>query len=126
MKIDWVPLSGLLLHHMVQYRVSGQDLWVNITVPGTSNTVRITGLKPSTGYSVRVIAVNDVGPGSSSKILDAVTLKEGKCDTLGVKLDFISPLFLYKITKTLSLFYISFNKFRNSSCILKPLASDFY
>lgn len=63
---------------MVQYRVSGQDLWVNITVPGTSNTARLTGLKPSTGYSVRVIAVNDVGPGSPSKILDAVTLKEGK------------------------------------------------
>lgn len=77
MKIDWVPLSGLVLHHLVQYR-GPQEVWVNITVPGLSNSARITSLKPSTAYSVRVIAVNDVGPGNPSKILDAVTMKEGK------------------------------------------------
>ncbi|KAI5745326.1 hypothetical protein M8J76_010108 [Diaphorina citri] len=75
MKIDWVPLSGLVLHHLVQYR-GPQEVWVNITVPGLSNSARITSLKPSTAYSVRVIAVNDVGPGNPSKILDAVTMKE--------------------------------------------------
>uniref|UniRef100_A0A8D9EQZ0 Down syndrome cell adhesion molecule-like protein Dscam2 n=2 Tax=Cacopsylla melanoneura TaxID=428564 RepID=A0A8D9EQZ0_9HEMI len=75
MRIDWVPSTGQVLHHLVQFRGS-QDHWVNITVPGTSNTARLTGLKPSTEYSVRVIAVNDVGPGSSSKILDASTMKE--------------------------------------------------
>lgn len=53
------------------------SLWSNLTVTGSARTARLGFLRPATAYSIRLLAVNEVGSGPPSELTSAVTLQEG-------------------------------------------------
>lgn len=56
----------------------GAGDWQNVTVPGNALSARLVRLAPATRHRVRVLAVNDLGPGPASEEVVAITLQEGE------------------------------------------------
>ncbi|CAG2062105.1 unnamed protein product [Timema podura] len=79
--VAWgAPYSGHapISHYVVQFREDelGDSPWSNVTVGGGSRTARLGALRPATSYTIRLLAVNDVGAGPPSESTMAVTLQE--------------------------------------------------
>ncbi|KAK3933279.1 Down syndrome cell adhesion molecule-like protein Dscam2 [Frankliniella fusca] len=53
-----------------------EPAWQNVTVPGTALSARLVRLAPATQHRIRVLAVNDLGPGPASQEAAALTLQE--------------------------------------------------
>nr|CAD7393491.1 unnamed protein product [Timema cristinae] len=79
--VAWgAPYSGHapISHYVVQFHEDelGDSPWSNVTVGGGSRTARLGALRPATSYTIRLLAVNDVGAGPPSESTMAVTLQE--------------------------------------------------
>ncbi|XP_052126487.1 cell adhesion molecule Dscam2-like isoform X3 [Frankliniella occidentalis] len=102
LSVAWTPPAGTegsaepLAHYLLQFLASpvlpqpGQEGnsvdraleavleagWQNVTVPGTALSARLVRLAPATQHRIRVLAVNDLGPGPASQEAAALTLQE--------------------------------------------------
>ena len=66
-------------NYIVEYSKNYGSTWIKVKKPvSTSRTLVITGLKNTTTYLFRVIAVNDSGNSAASKSLKVVTLYSGR------------------------------------------------
>jgi Ca2+-binding RTX toxin-like protein len=66
-------------NYIVEYSKNYGYTWIRVKKPvSTSRTLIITGLKNTTTYLFRVIAVNDAGNSAASKNLKVVTLYSGR------------------------------------------------
>ena len=73
--VDCIHHNGDIIGYSVQYGVegSGSNRNMNISGDATSQTT-LSGLKPSTNYSIEVAAVNIAGPGVYSVTISSITL----------------------------------------------------
>ncbi|GAB6027495.1 Down syndrome cell adhesion molecule-like protein 1 [Chamberlinius hualienensis] len=78
-EIQWTePHDGnsRMIHFVIQYKISTGD-WnsdaKNVTVLAGDNHHVIANLQPATHYNFRIFAVNEVGIGPSSDVVDVVT-----------------------------------------------------
>ncbi|GLH10491.1 Protein sidekick [Gryllus bimaculatus] len=77
--VAWrAPYSGHapINYYVVQFREEGSSVWNNVTVGGAARTARIGALKPASSYTLRLLAVNEVGAGAPSEGTDVLTLQE--------------------------------------------------
>ncbi len=58
-QISWVITSNIVTGSKIEYKVSTSDVWIPITVPGSSETYTFTGLISNTVYNIRVTSVNN-------------------------------------------------------------------
>ena len=72
--VDCIYRNGNITGYSVQYGVqgSGIKLTVNVSGGGSTQTI-ISGLTPSTNYSIEVAAVNSVGTGAYSNVIFQLT-----------------------------------------------------
>ena len=65
--VPCIHQNGVITGYSVQYEVEGSGNTSLLSVDGADTTeTNITGLNPSTNYSISVAAVNDAGPGNYS------------------------------------------------------------
>ena len=73
--VPCIHQNGVITGYSVQYRVEGSGNTETMTVNGASTTqTTISGLNPSTTYSIQVAAVNSAGTGVYSDPETAETL----------------------------------------------------
>lgn len=83
--VQWLPppqehIHGVIKHYIVEYfKATDRNNIKNITTAGNSTSLNLTSLLPYTNYSVRVRAVNNVGPGPVSKEVANTTWEDGNC-----------------------------------------------
>ncbi|RZF43885.1 hypothetical protein LSTR_LSTR007221, partial [Laodelphax striatellus] len=79
LSVRWTAAdSAPVTQYLVQFQEEGAatGAWANITVSGSTHAAHLSALAPATAYAVRVVAINDVGAGPPSHVIDAVTLQE--------------------------------------------------
>ena len=73
-EVPCIHQNGAITGYSVQYGVMGSGSTQTMTVSGASTTqTTITGLNPSTTYSIQVAAVNSAGTGEYSDPITAMT-----------------------------------------------------
>lgn len=80
LNLRWAPpLSShtSITQYLVQYHDGEGESWHNVTVSGNTHTARLATLTPATRYTLRLLAVNEVGTGVPSSSTSAITLQEG-------------------------------------------------
>ena len=87
MAVSWSAPRGpeeSLVHYLLQFLAAPSAValeegeWQNVTVPGSALSARLLHLSPATRYRIRVLAVNDLGPGPASEEVAASTMQEGE------------------------------------------------
>ena len=75
--VDCIHHNGDIIGYSVQYGVEGSESNRNMNISGDATTqTTLSGLKPSTNYSIEVAAVNIAGPGVYSVDISSITLGE--------------------------------------------------
>ncbi|XP_039276469.1 Down syndrome cell adhesion molecule-like protein Dscam2 [Nilaparvata lugens] len=80
LSMRWAPptpgLSAPITQYVVQFQEDSSLQWANVTVGGNLHSTKLNALVPATVYTLRLIAVNQVGAGPPSHTTHAVTLQE--------------------------------------------------
>ncbi|XP_075216136.1 cell adhesion molecule Dscam2-like [Lycorma delicatula] len=79
LSMRWAPPSpshSPTTQYVVQFQEDSAPTWNNVTVSGNIHSTRLNALSPATVYTLRLIAINEVGPGIPSHTTHAVTLQE--------------------------------------------------
>ncbi|KAJ8871661.1 hypothetical protein PR048_027988 [Dryococelus australis] len=80
LNVAWGPpfsSHAPISHYVLQFQAGAGGAWSNVTTGGSARSARLAGLRPSTSYVVRLLAVNEVGISPASKAVAATTLQEG-------------------------------------------------
>ncbi|RZF32964.1 hypothetical protein LSTR_LSTR000834 [Laodelphax striatellus] len=70
------PGVSPVTQYIVQFQEDSSLQWNNVTVSGNIHSTKLNALSPATVYTVRLVAVNEVGAGLPSHTTHAVTLQE--------------------------------------------------
>ena len=85
--VDCIHRNGNITGYSVWYGIQGSGSTQTVSVSGGGATMTtISGLTPSTTYSIEVAAVNSAGTGDYSPVISGETAQPGKYHTIYIVL----------------------------------------
>ena len=69
-EVECIHRNGAIIRYIVRYKEVNSDTWLqNVTVEGDTREVTLSGLYPSTNYSIEVAAINSIGTVIYSEVI---------------------------------------------------------